>query len=459
MGKQRATEIALTNELVRRALDIRHEDLPLAVRQVSRDSLADWLACTLAGREEPGSRIVAQALLEEGGAAQAILIGDGARVSVAQAALANGTASHALDYDDVNLALPGHPGVAIFPAVVALADYLDVSGPALYAAFVAGYETACRIGVLLAPGHYARGFHATATIGSLGAAVACAHLLKLSAEQTCHALGVAATQAAGLKSMFGGMAKPLHAGMAAQTGARAALLARKGFVSRLDAIECLQGFADTHGDDFRVDEALADPPGGYHLLGNLFKFHAACFSTHSTIEAVRDLRHMHALQAADITAIDVVAGDACSICNIQEPATALEAKFSLRAAASFALLDIDTARLDTWGRVAESDIKAMMRRVRVTLVPGMSLSAAAVTLHTQSGASFRKDVDAGVPLSDKTQQSRRVEEKFLAVTAPFLNPNQGRRILASLDTLQGAGRPRDFLALLHQEIDRGDISK
>src|SRR6185437_14670616 len=153
--------------------------------------------------------------------------------------------------------------------------------------FVAGYETICRVGVAVAPGHYALGFHATATAGSFGAAAACARLLELDPARTAMALGIAATQAAGLKSMFGTMCKPLHAGKAAENGLLAARLAARGFTSRADAIECAQGFAATHGPDFHAQAALADPPGGYYLRGNLFKYHAACYLAHAPIECAR----------------------------------------------------------------------------------------------------------------------------------------------------------------------------
>src|SRR5262249_14371887 len=153
-----------------------------------------------------------------------------------------GAAAHALDYDDVNVAIPGHPSVAILPGLLALAERQRASGRDVSTAFVAGYETACRIGIALLPGHYHLGFHATGTIGSLGAAAACARLLGLSAMARAAALGIAATQAAGLKAQFGTMCKPFHAGKAAQNGLLAARLAARGFTSRDDILECAQGF-------------------------------------------------------------------------------------------------------------------------------------------------------------------------------------------------------------------------
>lgn len=423
----------LTARLVGQSLAIRWEDLPPDVRRVARDCLADWLACTLAGLAEPASEIVFAQALDEGGHPQARYVGRSARGSLLQAALVNGTASHALDYDDVNLSVPGHLSVAILPAALALAEHLDADVRSLLTAFVAGYEFACRVGCLVEPAHYANGFHATATIGSLGAAVACSHLLGLGLPHACEAVGLAATQAAGMKAMFGTMTKPLHAGLAAQGGLRAALLARRGLSSRADVLECHQGFAALHGSDFRVELAQAAPAGGFHVLANLFKFHAACYSTHSTIEAVATLRRTPGLRTEHLDGIHVTVGEGCTICNIATPATGLEAKFSLRAAAAFAWLGIDTAGLQTWGRVTDPEVVRVRDKVQVLLVPGMGLSEAAVRIRMADGQVMSCEHDCGAPPADKGEQSARVDAKFLALVGDVLGAAAGPAVLAALD--------------------------
>src|SRR5581483_10735246 len=248
---------------------VAYEALPGPIRELARQCVLDYFGVALAGAGDELVGILADEMAAAGGVAEASLVGRAARLPVLSAALVNGAASHALDYDDVNLAMPGHPSVAILPALVALAEARGASGRALIAAFVAGYETACRIGMALAPGHYGRGFHATGTVGAFGAAAACAHLLGLDGEATARALGIAGTQAAGLKSQFGTMCKPFHAGKAAQNG----LLAARRFSSRADLVECDQGFASTHSRDFAPERALAEPPGGFYLRANLFKYH------------------------------------------------------------------------------------------------------------------------------------------------------------------------------------------
>src|SRR5882672_7542867 len=238
--------VSLTRTLAQQTSAVTYDALPEPVRALARQCVLDYYGVALAGADDPLAHILLDELGEAGGAAQASVIGHKARLPVLSAALVNGAICHALDYDDVNLAMPGHPSVAILPALLALAEQRQASGKAVIAAFVAGYETCCRIGMALRPGHYTRGFHATGTVGAFGAAAACAHLLGLDAEATARALGIAGTQSAGLKSQFGTMCKPFHAGKAAQSGLLAARLAARGFSSRTDLVECVQEIGRAH---------------------------------------------------------------------------------------------------------------------------------------------------------------------------------------------------------------------
>src|SRR5712692_11756339 len=180
----------LTRLLAAQASAVSYDALPEAVRTLARQCVLDYYGVALAGADDPLVAILLDEVSEAGGAAQAGIIGHTARLPVLSAALVNGAIGHALDYDDVNLAMPGHPSVAILPGLLALAEQRGSSGPDVIAAFVAGYETACRIGSALRPGHYNRGFHATGTVGTFGAAAACAHLMGLDGAVTAQALGI-----------------------------------------------------------------------------------------------------------------------------------------------------------------------------------------------------------------------------------------------------------------------------
>ena len=209
----------LTRALAEQARGLRWRDIPDTARAWARQCVLDYLGCGLAGASDELVGMLLAEMRDSGGVEAATILGHAGRLPAAAAALVNGAAGHALDFDDVNLAMPGHPTVAILPGLLALAEEHGASGTDVLTAFVAGYELQCRVGRTIAPGHYdGMGFHSTATVGSFGAAAACAHLLGLDAERFAMALGIAGTQAAGLKSMFGTMCKPLHAGKASYHG-------------------------------------------------------------------------------------------------------------------------------------------------------------------------------------------------------------------------------------------------
>jgi 2-methylcitrate dehydratase PrpD len=445
-----ASDLPVTAELTRRLATTNYAELPEDVRALACQCLLDFVAVSVAGAGETLTGLLRNEALEEGGTPIASLIGHPARVSPQQAALINGAASHALDYDDVNFAMNGHPTVTILPALVALAEARGASGRELLAAFVAGYETACRIGALVLPGHYAQGFHATATLGSFGAAAACAHLIGLNAETTAIALGIAGTQAAGLKSMFGTMCKPLHAGLAARNGLMAAKLAARGFSSRADVLECPQGFAATHGPDFHPQAALSDAAIGSHLRNNLFKYHAACYLTHAPIECARALRDEHAITPDAVRTAELrVESGASAVCHILAPKTGLEAKFSLRLNTAFALAGIDTARLDTYSERLTNDpaVVRLRDKVVVDFVPGWPPTLAELRVDLLDGRTLTTRFDSGVPSSDLAAQGRRLVAKFFSLVEPVLGRPRAEQIAGAVFAFDRLERASDLTRL------------
>jgi 2-methylcitrate dehydratase PrpD len=436
------SDLPLTRLIAQKSAALGYGDLPAEIRAVARQCVLDWFAVTLAGAHDELSDILAAEATLDSGDGAATLVGRGKKAPPLLAALVNGTASHALDYDDVHLSYIGHTTVAVLPALLALAETREVTGAELMAAFVAGFETTCRVGSALQPGHYQMGFHATATAGSFGAAAGCARLLRLDADRTAMALGIAATQAAGLKSMFGTMCKPLHAGRTAENGLLAARLAARGFSSRPDAIECAQGFAATHGPDFHPEAALADPPGGFHIRGNLFKYHAACFMTHAPIECARAVAAQPGFAADKVRSVRLTADRGTDLmCNIRAPRTALEAKFSLRFTVALALAGVDTAALGTYSEAATADprLVALRDKVEVGFSDGGGRSAAAIAVTMADGSVLTAEHDAGVPAKDVAAQGRRIEAKFLSLAAPVVGAARAhslREAVAGLDELR-----------------------
>jgi 2-methylcitrate dehydratase PrpD len=435
----------LTKTLAAQASAVTYDDLPEPVRALARQCVLDYYGVALAGKDDELVAILLAELDEAGGTAQASVIGHKARLPSLSAALVNGAAGHALDYDDVNLAMPGHCSVAILPGLIAVAEQRRSSGREVIAAFVAGYEIACRIGMALRPGHYDRGFHATGTVGCLGAAAACARLLGLDAEATARALGIAGTQAAGLKSQFGTMCKPFHAGKASQNGLLAARLAARGFSSRPDLVECEQGFAMTHGPDFRPEAALADPPNGFHIFANLFKYHAACYLTHGPIECARALREQHGVEPEQVTRLTLSLDRSCErVCNIPAPTDGLEAKFSLRQTVAMALSGVDTASLAAYSATTATDPELVRLREKLVLDfhEGWPQAAAELEVALTDGRVVKASHDAGIPSADIAAQGERLVAKFDALADRVLGAARSRELretILGLDSIANVG--------------------
>ena len=440
----------LTRALAERAIALRYDELPTPVRELAEQCILDYLGVAIAGSQDPLVRILLDEMAEAGGSPQSSIIGHSVRLPVVSAALVNGSAAHALDYDDVNMAMPGHPSVPILPGLLALAELKESSGTEVITAFVAGYETACRIGAALQPGHYNLGFHSTGTVGCFGAAAACARLLGLDAEATAMALGIAGTQAAGLKSQFGTMCKPFHAGKAAQNGLLAARLAQRGFSSRIDIVECVQGFALTHGPDFAPKAALAMPEAGFHLLANHFKYHAACYFTHAPIECARRLRVEHRLTPDMIAAITLRLDASCDrVCNIPVPVDGLQTKFSLRQTVAMALAGIDTASLDVYSaeNTCDAALVGLRERVRFDWQHNWPQTLCELELELFDGRRLSTRHDAGIPAADIAEQGARLAAKFDVLVAPVLGAPRARELREMISGLDNVADIRGLTRL------------
>ena len=408
----------VTTALIESVRGFRYESLPEEVREVAHHCVLDFLGVALAGAREPLVEILVDVVARPEAARDAGLVGRADRATLVTAALVNGAAGHALDFDDTHTRMSGHPTVPVLPALLALAEVERSSGEALATALVVGIELECRLAALLGPSHYEVGFHSTATLGTFGAAAACCHLLGLDVASWRNAIGLAATQAAGLKASFGTMAKPLHAGRAAASGLTAVLLARKGFTAGEDVIEAPQGFAATHAAAPPDLAALDRLAGRFLIRETLFKYHAACYLTHAAIEAARRL----AVDPATVETVEVTVAPALlGVCNIAEPRTGLEGKFSLRATTALALLGVDTADLATYSdaRMADPALVRLRDRVRIATDERLSSTRARVAV-TTGGRRTEAEADTGTPAADLAEQRRRLRMKFDALALPVL---------------------------------------
>jgi 2-methylcitrate dehydratase PrpD len=351
----------------------RWEDCPAPAVEGARRAILDCLGVMLAGAAEPAARIVQRVAEAEGGGPLCTLVGTGLRSGALWAALFNGTAAHALDFDDTNFAMLGHPSAPVLSAALAAGELATATGPEVVHAFLLGFEIETTLAEVINPGHYERGWHATCTLGTLGAAAAAARVLGLDAGTTATALAVAASQSSGLKENFGTMTKPFHAGHAARSGVLAALLAREGWTASDRALDGPQGFVNVLGAGAcrlnRLDTLGA--PWKIVTTGVAVKPYPSCACTHSIIDGVLELRRAHGLTAADVDEVVVGVNERVpGILIHAEPHTGLEAKFSAEFCAAAALTEsrvgIETFRDE---KTQDPMLRGLMKRVRVVADP------------------------------------------------------------------------------------------
>lgn len=407
---------------------LRPGEVPQEAKRTALHSLLDTLVVMRAGLDEPVAVTVRNMVLAEAGSAAATLAGTSVRVPPRAAALANGTAAHALDYDDTHFGHVGHVSVAVLPAAMAAGEASGRSAEDVMHAFVLGAEAACRIGRHLGRAHYVAGFHQTATSGAFGATVAAGVLLGLSPQEMRQALSVVSTRASGLKSQFGTFGKPFHAGLAASNGVEAAILAASGFVAADDGYGGPQGFAATHAGE-GDESAFAVPAGQFLFSDNQYKLHACCHGTHAMIEA---LLAAGGTDLARASAIEVRTNPRwLAVCDIKRPRTALELKFSYAALAGAVLTGFPTADPAAYTDEAATDarVTAIAQTVSVVADDALSDTASAVVVRMQDGETVRETHDLAAPVSALALF------KKLAAKAHAVLGAEAEPILAAVDAL------------------------
>lgn len=427
----------------------RADDPPSAeALTAARHAMLDWIGVTLAAAGEPDLEPVLAEARDQQTADGAPLVVSAARFPPPIAARINGTASHLLDFDDINKRMRGHPTVAVLPAVLACArrrrtaDVLD--------ALVAGTEVACSLGEMLGETHYLRGFHTTATVGTVAAAAAVCRLLAVDEDGTARALSLAATQAAGLRAMFATVAKPLHAGLAAERGVLAARWALAGLSAPRDGLEAPQGFGPVLSARFAPQPIRPDRDRPFGIEENVFKRHAACYYTHSAIEAALALAERAPLPPRAQADIRVGLQPALfDVCDIAEPKTGLEVKFSIRHLVAMALLgrDSTTSAAFTDALARDPEVCAMRAQVRVLPLRTDNRMLASVTIEPAGAAPVTTTLDVSRPETDPQARQLRLVGKFRRLAAPRLGPRTDT-LIARLLEADGAAPVDALLAEL-----------
>ena len=369
---------------------------PRDVRDIMRLSLLDWAVCGIAGAQDSGFAEWASTLDGAGPATRL----DGRKGSVSDAALVNGTLSHALDFDDTHFAHIGHPSVAVVPAALAMAEMASASMAQMVDAALIGAEASVAVGMWLGRGHYQVGYHQTGTAGAFGATVAAGRLMDLSDTQMRHALSLCSTMASGLKSQFGTMGKPLNAGLAARCGVEAARWAASGMTSVSDGLSGPLGFGETHHGSGEL------PVFAWRMGDVSHKFHACCHGLHASLEAVRGLDLSTARRIEVFTHPRWL-----TVCNQPAPDTGLGAKFSYKQVIAMAALGIDTGDITQFSDEYSVRPDVVTLRERINVCQDDTLSEMQARVLVDGVAYFH---DLSVPLPYETRQER-IRQKATAL--------------------------------------------
>jgi len=415
----------VTRTLARYLVNSRWEDIPQRVRHEASRALLNWLGCAVGScRHETVERALA-AVRPFSGPPQAAVLGRAERLDCLNAALVNGISSHVLDFDDTH-ARTVHPSAPVLPALLGYAEWRGLSGAQLVHAFVLGVETECRIGLSVFPEHYERGWHITGTAGVFGAAAAIGKVLGLDERKMAWALGIAATQAAGLREMFGSDCKSLHPARAAQGGLTAALLAASGFTSSERAIEAPRGFA--HVTSTKFDPAVITEELGtrYELLNNMYKPYACGLVTHAAINGCIDLAREHSIRARDVERIDLTVWPmVMELTANRAPRNGLEGKFSIFHACAAGIIHGAAGEAQFADAVVQDpEVIALRERVFAVPDPAIRKLEARVTIRLKNGAAHSKHVEHALGTLPRPMSDADLEAKFKGLAGEVLPPAQ-----------------------------------
>jgi 2-methylcitrate dehydratase PrpD len=445
-----------TQEVANFVSKTRYRDIPPEVVRLAQGFVLDGLGVALAGSTDDCARIMQSQVRQMAAKKESTVLGTGLSAPAAKAALANGVAGHAMDYDDTQLStskegvygLLTHPTTPVLAAVLAVGEREGISGRDFLLAYILGVEVECRIADAINPRHYQSGFHSTATVGGLGAAMAVGKIFRLGEEALIRTLGIAASMASGLRENFGTMTKPLHAGRAAENGVVAALLAQDGFTAANNILEARRGFFSAMAggyDESKIAGRLGRP---YFMQepGISIKPYPSGSLSHPAQDLILDLLNEHDLHAADIDSIDV--GTNSNVPNAliyPMPKTALEGKFSIPFCMAIAVLERKAGIAQfTDRKVRERKVVELMKRVKLYVdeeleALGYDQVRSRIRIKLTNGKTIegRCDVARGHP--EKPMSWAALGEKFRDCASLVLSPNKADetiRLVAGLARLK-----------------------
>jgi len=455
-------DVKISQQFARFVAGLDYEKLPDPAVAAAKRALLDYVGVTIAGSLEPAGRLVANLVRKTGGPPRATVIGAGFRTSPADAALANGTMAHALDYDDISTTISEHPvavhlGSVLFSTILPLAEELGASGRDIITAYVAGYEVSSQLANAMGPDYGDDlGWHPPASLGTVGAAAAAARLLKFNLSPALTALGLAASQAAGLRQNFGTMTKPFHIGNAARSGIVSAMLAKDGFTAASDSLEGRFGFchAFSGGRGYDLNKAARNLGESWQVIspGAAMKLYPCCGSAHGALDALFSLLQKHSVRADEVSAIEVsVPFDPPRSLIHSSPETALEGKFSLQYCLAAALVD-GKVRLETFTteQVQRPEVRKLFDRITMFRQPRMEGKPSweppeyMVTVRMEKGETYSERAKAPFIAPVRMATGEELAEKYCNCARLVLSAGD---IEASLKLIENVEKLADIVPL------------
>ena len=409
----------------------RYEDVPADVRAEAVRALLNFVGCALGGSREPAVDITLRALTPYFGAGSARVLGRVERADPLHAALLNGISSHVHDYDDTTPKNYHHPTSPVASALFAYASANPLSGRDFLHAFILGFEAESRVANAVYPAHYTAGWHMTGTAGVFGAAVAIGKVLGLDEQRMLWAIGLGATQAAGLREMFGSMGKPFHPGRSAQSGYVAALLAAEGFTSGPNPIEGPRGFAPVTAGEYDLSKITAGLGKTFELRENTYKPFPCGIVNHPTIDGCIQLHREHGMKEPSIASVRLrVAPLVLDLCNQRQITTGLQGKFSVYHGAAVGLVR-GKAGLREYTDEAVNDPAVRRVREATTAVGDDSVTEdqAHIEVRLRDGRTLERFVESSVGNLKRPMTNAQLEEKFRDQAVLALPASQVERLI------------------------------
>jgi 2-methylcitrate dehydratase PrpD len=438
------TGAGITSALARFLSGIRYEDLSPEALHEARRAVLDWLGCALAGSTHPTVGLLVATLDELGSIPAATVLGHGRKLSLLDAAVANGQMGHVLDFDDTHLGgVILHTSTATLPALFALGEKNRSSGREVMVALAAAFEAGIRVGQG-ATSHHLGGWHLTGTLGTVAAGAGSARLMHLDETQTTYALGIACTQAAGMQQNRGSDCKSLHAGKSAYHGILASMLASKGFNSSPEILEGSLGFTKIFSATQQNRAIIANLGRTWMIAGNGYKPYACGVVLHPLIDAMIEVSRKAARPAADVAGVEVrVHPDVIRITGIDTPSSGLMSKFSANHAAAVAYIDRAAGVAQfTNERSGDASVQALRKLIAVTPDPSFRPDQAAATVRTTSGASYEVQIAHAMGTVDNPMSDQALADKFLENATPVIGASRARKVIditAKLEELADIG--------------------